>query len=172
MSVGRDTMVRDSLTGLRNMLSFEDLAEVMFANLQRRARQAVFARIEIANLKAVRATEGDETADTLVRAVASILALHTRASDVVARVSDGAFALLMTDMDPSFVNTYFAHLMTRLEAAEVSTQNGLVRAVLNAGVSISREGSVEERLAHAHELAADARHMGPGKHQIEMVVTE
>lgn len=86
----------DDLTGLPNRLHFDVVFEVVF-HLAGRGVPMTLARIGVDALDEYRARRGEEGASEAVGRLGNELGESVRGTDVCARVSDGAFALLLLD---------------------------------------------------------------------------
>ncbi len=106
---------RDPLTGVANRREFAGLAARDLARCTRYARPIAVAYFDCENLTAVNDALGPPAGDRLLRAVAAVLQVQSRATDVVARLSGGEFALLLPDTDQAAARQLVVRMMAQLE---------------------------------------------------------
>jgi diguanylate cyclase (GGDEF)-like protein len=85
----------DPLTDVLNRRGFERELKRSLAHAKRYGTSAALIYIDLDGFKAVNDRHGHAAGDTLLRAVAAVLARHIRASDVVARLGGDEFAVLL-----------------------------------------------------------------------------
>jgi two-component system cell cycle response regulator len=130
---GTALMLHDPLTGLYNR-------PFLLAQLGLEARRAeryggVFAVAACApqNLRAFRKRYGRAISDRLVVYTAVVLGQTVRESDVVARVSDDEFALLLPGVTQEALPQVLARISSRFELARFQVEGKVIRAALSLG---------------------------------------
>ena len=99
----RDSVGRDSLTGLLNHAAFHDEVSQALGAGDRAAEQVALVLIDMDYLKLINDVHGHQTGDRALRAVADALRASTRESDRVARLGGDEFAALFVDVDREVV---------------------------------------------------------------------
>lgn len=90
----------DSLTGAMNRRGFREAAERELSRASRRGEPLALVYIDIDDFKRVNDTQGHDTGDRLLKAVASTIARSLRASDGLARIGGDEFAILLPGAGP------------------------------------------------------------------------
>ena len=96
----RSLSLLDGLTGLYNRRGFVTLAEPHLKLAQRAKGKFLVFSIDVAELAAISEAVGLDEGDRVLRDVAEILRRCFRDSDLLARLEDGAFAVLAADAGP------------------------------------------------------------------------
>ena len=93
--------VEDTLTGLFTEMHFETRLAEEVRRIDRYGTTAALAYIDIDDLGAFNATFGTHRGDLLIAHMAEVLSVSVRDTDVLARMSGGAYAALLpyTDLD-------------------------------------------------------------------------
>jgi diguanylate cyclase (GGDEF)-like protein len=103
----------DRLTGLGNLVQWEDELAAEEARWQRHGRPIVLVAMDVNDLKEANDRHGHAAGDELLRTVAGILRGAMRASDVLARTGGDEFAAMLLEADA----TGAASLKQRVEVA-------------------------------------------------------
>ena len=108
----------DVLTGLFNRRLFMESLENRIARCQRYGDKCALLFLDVDNLKAVNDAHGHAAGDAVLVRLAEILKLHTRASDVAARVGGDEFGLLLDHLDAGQVADKVAFFIDRFGEAD------------------------------------------------------
>jgi diguanylate cyclase (GGDEF)-like protein len=116
---------RDPLTGLANRERFDRELENYDSD------QAALIVIGVDHYDQILETSGSEEADQVVRDTADRLVQDLRKSDLVARIGDGVFAIVLGDLDRSTALSVSKRVMTRLtlDPADTSEPPGVTATV-------------------------------------------
>ena len=95
----RDSMVRDSLTGLLNHTAIKEQLEHEIAQSRRRGTPLSFAMVDIDHFKRVNDTYGHPVGDKVIKSLSRLLKQRLRATDIVGRYGGEEFAVVLTDAD-------------------------------------------------------------------------
>lgn len=120
----------DSLTRLRNRLSFEVMADVEIDRHKQKQAAFSFACIDLFNLKALNQKKGYAAGDQAIRLVAQVLRDHQRPLDTPARIGGDEFAILMPNTGAADCAAYCRSLSEQIAQAlaaaglAVSTNTG------------------------------------------------
>ncbi len=134
-----------------------------------RSRAGGLVAFELEDAAALRTRLGDSRSERLLAEIASFIAGHAGAHDMVARDGDAGFLLLNSDRDGAQLETYTVDMRDRLARETFAAAEGATRLLLDAGVA-PFQGSVGDALAMleaAKAVVAKAR--GDGKHGIFVV---
>jgi diguanylate cyclase (GGDEF)-like protein len=122
----------DSLTDLPNRRAFERELARSLAYVKRHGTNAALLYLDLDTFKSVNDREGHAAGDAVLKAIASVLRRHVRASDVVARIGGDEFALLLWNCNEEHA---LAKATTVEQAIERTTATHKGRA-LTVGASV------------------------------------
>ena len=109
---------RDELTGLRNHSYFgERLGEEISRARRRSQRCFSIMMVDVNDLKAINDAHGKPEGDLVLRWVAEFLERTLRAHDVICRVGDDEFVVLLPDFAPREAASLLARLRATLAQA-------------------------------------------------------
>jgi diguanylate cyclase (GGDEF)-like protein len=143
----------DSLTGLRNRLSFEVITDIEIDRQKQKKEVFSFAYIDLHNLKGLNETRGYAAGDNAIKLAARIIHENMRQSDTPARIGGDEFAILMPNTDAAECESFCQHLALeiskQMEAASLplATDIGYV-TFANPPVSISEVFDKAENAMH------------------------
>lgn len=87
----------DPLTGLYNRILFHDLGEKELNRCQRYTRPMALIIIKVDDLKSINVNYGHKAGDALITQLADVLKLATRQSDVLARIGNKEFGIILSE---------------------------------------------------------------------------
>lgn len=93
----------DPITGLSNFSGFIQVAAHMFALCERTDLPVTLLQFKLPNLDLIRNALGEDGADRAVTEVAQLLLANLRESDVIGRVTNDTFLVLLTGTDEASV---------------------------------------------------------------------
>jgi diguanylate cyclase (GGDEF)-like protein len=143
----------DSLTGLRNRLSFEVITDIEIDRQKRRKAVFSFVYIDLYKLRELNETGGYAAGDNAIKLVARVVRENIRQLDTAARIGGDEFAILMPNTDAaeceSFCKQLSLGISKQMEAASLplSTNIGYV-AFEKPPVSISEVFDMAENAMH------------------------
>jgi diguanylate cyclase (GGDEF)-like protein len=88
---------KDSVTGLPNTLGFEEASDRLIRLAARHHHSLAVACIDVGDFRSVTDAQGRSAGDAVLGTVARTLSSGVRASDVVGRLDDDTFAVLMPE---------------------------------------------------------------------------
>ncbi len=157
----RQLSLTDELTGLYNRRGLFALAE-HHLKLAHRTRGLLVAAVEINALDAVRDHHGRDAAERAALAAATALRESFRASDIIGRIGDDRFAVLVVDATDETMNVVEPRLHARVARLNDEHQELPDPLALTLGIARFDPGSaptLDVLLAHAAE-SLDARKRG------------
>lgn len=153
----------DELTGLPNRRAFFEAAVVAFASRGPAAPLAILM-IDVDRFKDVNDTHGHEAGDTLLRALATVIANVVAAAGArrvtVARIGGEEFAALVEGLVPSAVGRLAETICRDVRALSVVHSGARLAATVSVGVTLARDGGIDEALRRADEAVYAAKHAG------------
>jgi diguanylate cyclase (GGDEF)-like protein/putative nucleotidyltransferase with HDIG domain len=158
----RDRGLRlDSVTGLLAPRAFRARLAQEVERARRHQRQLSAVVVWIDDFGALELRHGFSAGDELLRAVANRLGAATRAHDLLGRIGQAEFALLLPDTSAEAALPGLERLLVELEVAG----DGTIRAAgASMGVaSLERGMSAEELLASARVACQQAQASGGGR---------
>ena len=120
----------DSLTGLRNRLSFEVITDIEIDRHKQKKAAFSFAYIDLHNLKELNQTRGYAAGDKAIKLVAQVIRENMRQSDTPSRIGGDEFAILMPNTSAvecaSFCQQLSLKISKKMEEASlpISTNTG------------------------------------------------
>ncbi len=127
-------LTRDSLTGLYNRRGWEMLLAREEERCSRYGHSACVVSIDVDDLKFINDTQGNASGDALLMRTARALEHVTRGSDVVARLGDDEFGMLMVECDYFDAQAMLLRVQETLAGADVRASLGM--AMRKAGFDL------------------------------------
>ena len=137
-----------------------------------RTRAGGLVAFELEDAPILRVRLGETRAERLLSEIASFIAGHAGAHDMVARDGDAGFLLLNSDREGAQLGAYAASIRDRLSRETFAAAEGAAQLLLDAGVA-AFQGSVGDALAMLEAAkAAVAKSRSVGKHGVFLVHDE
>ncbi len=153
----------DSLTGLPNRRSFEELARRELARADRVGSPLALAIIDLDDFKLVNDRQGHAAGDLILCHFAATAGRIFRAVDCAARMGGDEFAVLLPDVDAD------SALLALRRFQKTLLDDRLGPTSCSIGVAHVVGGDLDEALRHADEALYRAK--GSGKGTIELIGT-
>ena len=152
----------DDLTGLYNMRGFVVIANRLFAQAQRYAREASFLMVDSDNLKQVNDSYGHETGNRLLQHVVKAMQGHLRATDVPARYGGDEFVVMLPDTPAHGALEVAERIRGAVQSTPFVTEAGRAPCTVSVGIaSFPQDGrSIEALLARADRALYEAKASG------------
>ena len=147
----------DALTGLANAASVRQSLNHLAALCQRQRGDGALLRLRLSNINDINAVYGFETGDRVLTEFANRLSQIVRAPDVVGRIGDADFALLLYGSSQSDVKAVTDRLFPLLETAPVKTPQGELYCELSIGSTQMRTQAANADEALSQSLVAVQR---------------
>jgi diguanylate cyclase (GGDEF)-like protein len=104
----------DSLSGLRNRLSFEVITDIEIDRQRHRKAVFSFAYVDINKLKELNESTGYAAGDKAIKLVAHALRENIRQLDTPARIGGDEFAILMPNTNPAECESFCRQLSLKI----------------------------------------------------------
>ena len=130
----QDLATRDFLTGLPNRRSFLENSEKRIDH-GAPATDITVAMIDIDHFKHINDSYGHEAGDRALRAMAEILAAHTRPEDHCGRFGGEEFCMLIDGLDAAASLRHLEQLRQAVEAMELDIDGRPLRMTISIGAS-------------------------------------
>jgi diguanylate cyclase (GGDEF)-like protein len=130
-----DLASTDTLTGLLNLRSFEEILQQEHRKSERFGRPYTVVVVDVDNLAQVNETMGHEAGSQILSAVAAAITRSIRSSDVAARLGGDEFVVLLTEADSAMGGAIATRIRNNVYAGTVSVANRLIRANVNVGTA-------------------------------------
>jgi diguanylate cyclase (GGDEF)-like protein len=156
----RDLVDRDALTGLLNRLRFEEELERHVAHGRRYGICGALIVIDIDGFRAVNDDHGPRAGDRVLTAVAKALTNRLRETDLLARIGDDQFAVLLPRTKPHEAELVCQALEEAIPAEVHAPGDRRVEASVGYVPFTETMNSVDESMlaAHAAMYAVKAGH--------------
>ncbi len=147
-------MVRDSMTGLYNHTTTNQLLESAIAgSLRHKAFEVCFVMIDIDLFKRVNDTYGHPLGDQVIVALARVLKQRLRGSDVVGRYGGEEFSLILQDVDLEKAAEIVDGLRKDFARLRFYTESGEFSCTFSAGIAALSKYDNFETLREAADQA-------------------
>ena len=156
----RESVGRDSLTGLLNHAAFHDAVSQALASGGSASEQVALVLFDLDYLKLINDVHGHQTGDQALRAVADALRATTREADRVGRLGGDEFGALFVDVDREVVLRIAQRAVSRICESELP---GVGRLSTSAGVAfIASTREPGDLFDRADAAVYDAKSRGRG----------
>jgi diguanylate cyclase (GGDEF)-like protein len=125
----------DVLTGLNNRRQLLTLAEREWARFRRYGRPLSFLMIDIDRFKSINDRYGHGAGDEVIKAVAEVLAVNKRTSDIAGRLGGEEFALMLPETTLENACAAAERLRELVAQRSVPVAGRELRVTISAGVS-------------------------------------
>ena len=126
----------DPLTETLNRRGFERELKRSLAYVKRYGVSAALVYLDLDQFKPVNDRYGHAAGDAVLKAVASTLVRHVRASDVVARIGGDEFVVLLWNVDAAAAASKAAALEAVIDATPVRWKSSTLGVGASAGVAL------------------------------------
>lgn len=152
----------DVLTGQYNRLRLREALEQTVETTLLRNQQGGFLLVGLDKLNIVADVYGDETADTIVLAVAQRIEQCLRTGDIVGRVGFDRFAVILSDCSEQQVTAVADRFLGTIRDAAVSTSHGPMYVTASIGATIfpTSAKNAREVVGQADNALRSARRLG------------
>lgn len=157
----------DSLTGIANGRTFDELANNEINRARRYRHPFTLAYIDLDNFKTVNDHFGHTTGDTLLQLVAKIIQDNLRAVDIVARLGGDEFAILLPETEHEPGQVVIRRIQKNL--LDIMQKNGWpVTFSIGMVTFISPLSTVDEMIKMADDLMYSVKSSGKNelKHEV------
>jgi diguanylate cyclase (GGDEF)-like protein len=126
----------DPLTELPNRRAFERELARSLAYVKRHGTDAALLYLDLDDFKRINDRHGHSAGDAMLRAVASVLGRHVRASDVVARIGGDEFALLLWNCDEANAATKALTVESAIDRTTATHEGAALTVGASAGSAL------------------------------------
>lgn len=152
----------DPLTGLLSRQKFLDTLDEKLRHAIHDQQSLAVLFIDVDDFKLINDTHGHRIGDTLLRAVADLLARLAGESNYLARLGGDEFGLLLSHGGLTEAQQLAQHLLDAIESAALVADSRPVRLTASVGISTYPDGgrTSETLLAHADIAMSHAKRLG------------
>lgn len=137
MAAAIDAANRDVLTGALTEYAFQRALEKEILRGNRYGRAVACALLDLDNLRRVNETHGSHAGDAIIAETARVIQEQVRASDRLARLSGGTFALILPETSVKVASVAVERIRKRVqEHAYLVRQRQVERMTLCAGLAV------------------------------------
>ena len=165
---GDEGSPRDSITGVYNHAYLDAAMEQLLA-LRRRTAPTdrvplTMLMFDVDNFRSVNERYGRPVGDNVLRAVATLIRQRFRASDIIARVGNDSFFVVLNGADPDIAAEAAAQIRRQVRDLKMFGLRGEPVVVsVSAGCALYRDGDQPDAIFRSVETALEtARWSGPG----------
>jgi diguanylate cyclase (GGDEF)-like protein len=143
----------DSLTGLRNRLSFEVFTDIEIDRQKQQKAVFSFAYIDLYKLKELNETRGYAAGDNAIKLVAHVIRENIRQFDTPARIGEDEFAILMPNTDAAECESFCKQL-----SLEISKQMEDASLALSTNIGYATFEKPPVSISEVFDKAENAMH--------------
>jgi diguanylate cyclase (GGDEF)-like protein/PAS domain S-box-containing protein len=159
----------DVLTGLVNRKTFEQRLEHVFEALPRSVPAAVVV-IDLDHFKPINDNFGHAAGDAMLKAVATAIESHVRASDLVVRMGGDEFALLLERCPHDVAMRVAENVHSAISAVALPWQGRILRVGASVGVASLYEQTLDRAAWVAEADAACYRVKAAGRGAVRAAI--
>ena len=158
----RDQADRDPLTGVHNRRFFDGSIARELARCARHQQHLALILIDIDHFKAINDQQGHQAGDLVLTALADLLSLHSRASDLVCRFGGEEFLVALPNTDLHVAAERAEQYRAALAGIRLDWQGNQLTSTVSLGVSVFPDHGTEldVLLRHADLALYRAKHLG------------
>jgi diguanylate cyclase (GGDEF)-like protein/PAS domain S-box-containing protein len=159
----RSQSIRDHLTGLFNQNFMEESLELELRRSARNQRPLGVVMIEVDNLNLMRTSAGQDSVDSVIRDLGKILQVNIRKEDIVCRLGDGKFVIILPQSDSGVSAQRAENLISVIrgfDATIYAVSVGCVTASIGIATYPDQGRTVEALLRAAESAVRRARDVG------------
>ena len=143
----------DTLTGLANRRSFNEILQQALARAARHGRALALAYLDIDRFKRINDSHGHGVGDEVLKEVGERLRACVRASDTPARLSGDEFVVILEEIGGSEEAVRIAVKIVAAMRAPFDTGAGMLAVSASVGIALWRQGQDEDGLLAAADGA-------------------
>jgi len=149
----RDTMIRDSMTGLYNHTTTKQMLENELERAQRTGADLCFAMLDIDHFKAVNDTHGHAVGDVVIKSLARILKQRLRRIDVIGRLGGEEFGVILTGTAVAEAVSVMESIRETFAATIHQAESTTFSSALSCGIAAFPAYETGEALTEASDQA-------------------
>ena len=134
----RRKLLHDSLTGVRNRLSYDELLEQEIARFSRYRETFSYALLDIDHFKRINDQFGHNAGDNALRIVATMMLRHIRKTDFLFRIGGEEFVLLLPKTQIENAAPLVEKIRKSVSKAEFHYKQERVTVTMSAGLTEMR----------------------------------
>jgi len=123
------------MTGLHNRRFLEEYAETLVASVQRRQSQMAILMLDLDYFKMVNDTYGHDAGDTVLKAIAKVLAQSVRTSDTVIRYGGEEFLIIMQDTSGDSADQTAGKIRLAVESLKIQLAGTVLQKTISIGIA-------------------------------------
>lgn len=151
----------DELTGLSNRGHFLEQFRREIARCARHNCETTLLLADLENFKKINDTYGHVAGDRLLRAVSSVFTETLRTIDVIGRIGDAEFAILLPETAVPEALIAAERLKSNFDALEVNCKEGFIQFAVNIGITgVHGDDDLESLLRRASAIVDEAKRNG------------
>lgn len=166
----RSLMVRDSMTGLFNHTTTNELLETELTRARRNKTPLALASLDLDHFKGVNDTHGHAVGDRVIKSLARLLKQKLRGTDIIGRMGGEEFAVILSGADGGQARKTMDQIRTAFSKIKHQTEKGAFAVTLSCGVAAFPKFAAAPLLTEAADKALYAAKNG-GRNRVALVKT-
>ena len=156
----------DPMTNLYNRRYFHDIADQLFEIAKREKHGIGIIMIDIDNFKLVNDTYGHNIGDNVIKNLANLLSMHTRASDIVTRFGGEEFVILLPNTNLVGTQRIASKIRSIVETYVIELDNEkTLQFTISLGITtvLQQDTDIEDALKRSDKALYEAKESGKNK---------
>ncbi|HEB80212.1 MAG TPA: diguanylate cyclase [Rhodospirillales bacterium] len=166
----RSLMVRDSMTGLFNHTTTNELLEIELARARRNKTSLALASLDLDHFKGVNDTHGHAVGDRVIKSLARLLKQRLRGTDIIGRMGGEEFAVVLCNAGGGQARKAMDQIRAAFSKIKHQTEKGTFTVTLSCGVAAFSKFAAPPLLTEAADKALYAAKEG-GRNRVVLVKT-
>ncbi len=153
---------RDDVTRLANARYFLDVGATLHSNAVRENMSVTLAICAIDSLESLSNNYGEYARTLAFQNIGELLIGAFRKTDLVARLDDETFGILIANPQPDNTVMVFSRLKKRIESQQIPYEDDFFQITVSIGITSQLLGSLADMITHARAVLRQVQQEGGG----------
>ncbi|MDR3213028.1 MAG: diguanylate cyclase [Azoarcus sp.] len=135
METLRESSLRDPMTGLKNRRFLEEYIDTLTANVRRKQTNVAILMLDLDHFKMVNDTYGHDAGDAVLKALANVIKITVRASDIVIRYGGEEFMVVLQDASSSDALNVAEKIRASVAAMQINHNGVVLQKTISIGIA-------------------------------------
>jgi diguanylate cyclase (GGDEF)-like protein len=164
----RSLMVRDSMTGLFNHTTTNEMFEAELGRAKRHGSVLALAALDIDHFKSVNDTYGHGVGDLVIKSLARLLKQRLRSTDIIGRMGGEEFSAILSGVDGPTAEKIMNDIRQAFSEIQHHTEQGAFSVTMSCGIADFPRFETQVQLSEVADKALYAAKNG-GRNRVVLV---